>query len=208
MLLSGPQLEPGGQESLLDHPSPSPPSSPLDTYQLQGLAGAAAQGSLGNAQRMSKQHQLLRVAQVVGGTLGTGRIVSAGNLIRPGCSSPSLWSSPPSMSCQASQPHSLLHLHPGQTLQHCPQEVPFPRLLPSPPQLHFFLPFPCVSPLPCPLLMVSPVTPHPCPPLWVLSPLNPLWQHPCPLPVSRPASLTHQLLLQHHTIGLDLPHLL
>lgn len=33
-------------------PPPNPPSSPPDTHQLQSLAGAAAQGSLRDAQRV------------------------------------------------------------------------------------------------------------------------------------------------------------
>lgn len=108
MFLSGPQLGVWRAFRVI-LPFPSSPFSPLYTHQLQGLAGAAAQGSLGDAQRVSEQHQLLRVAQLVGGALRTGRTPGEGDLIGTGCSSfpspPHLRSSPAARSCEASQPH-------------------------------------------------------------------------------------------------------
>lgn len=58
--------------------APTPSLTPAHTHQLQGLTGAAAQPSPGNAQRVSKQHQLFGVAQLIGGTLGVGRKPSEG----------------------------------------------------------------------------------------------------------------------------------
>lgn len=46
---------------------PHPP--PPNTHQLQGLAGAVAQRSLWDTQRVPEQHQLLRVAQLVDSAL-------------------------------------------------------------------------------------------------------------------------------------------
>lgn len=133
----GPTLEPGGPGRLPDHPSLSLlPSSPPETHQLQGLAGAAAQGRLGDAQSVPEQHQLLRMAQLVGGTLGTVRMLSEGHLTGPRLllfpNLPRLSQVFPSLPalpgrCQAAQPHPALHSDPGR-----PARQPAAALSPVP----------------------------------------------------------------------------
>lgn len=168
-LPSGPQLgtwRPGGAHGCPSSPFPcsSALSSP-DTHQLQGLAGAAAQGSPGDAQRVSKQHQLLGVAQLVGGTLGMEgcrvRLAVARSPLLLPWSSPILWSFPslhvlpgcsvplcpapppshlttalaPSSECDASTPI------PASPPEHCPHQGPPPQVpsqpSPAPPLLIF-----------------------------------------------------------------------
>lgn len=192
---------PGGPERFPDHSSlPSAPSSPLETHQLQGLAGAAAQGRLGDAQGVSEQHQLLGVAQLVGGALGTGRMLSEGDLMGPGCS---CFPSPP----QFSEVFPSLPVLLGCSAPFCPPLRSWPFRAPSPrhplppvpsqpspaPPLPMFFPFPLglSSPTRLPDDVFSP---FPSPPSALTPSSLPAAQasgvssllHPCPAPASPP----------------------
>lgn len=186
---SSPSLEPGvrGESSQIIPPCPSPPL----THQLQGLAGAAAQGSLGDAQEVPEQHQLLRVAQVVGGTLGTRRMLSAGDVTGPDI--------PLHLSevcpCLRVLPGPSAPFHPSQSLPALSPRGSLPLVPPQPFRapllLTCLLPSPRASPLPHSFLTSSPHCPSPSAFPSGPSFLHPLSSIPVPsLPFCRPLSLT------------------